>query len=114
MNLTMRQVAERIRLNIETVKQWRWRVRYNLPLHEAGRDLVANFFNVGRAVRMREEDLEDWIRAQHQLRRINSPGIPKADLELRLRDVRDELRRGGYYWSADAVALALKALRFRK
>jgi len=81
MPLSLAQAAQRIGLSEQTLQGWRWRSSHGLPLHPAAKDFCSRLVQVGRSVRISEEDLASWRKTWRARPPRGALGNPESAIE---------------------------------
>lgn len=102
MLLTLSQACERAGIAVQTARQWQWRVKKKLKLHAAGRSFVSLIRQVGRVLRIDENDLEQWLEARRN-KPTGSGNLQDNDLGSDLQNLAHRLDQSGHGAKAQVV-----------
>lgn len=63
---TLKQVAQKARLSVDSIYHWLWRYRHDLQMSDPARDFCERLTKIGkRSWRISEDDLNDWLQKYH-------------------------------------------------
>lgn len=107
--LSLAEAAGRVGVKVGTVRDWIYRARAGLPLHDAGRSFAGIVERVGGRLVVDEHELRRW-RAERRCTVRPAVSADREQVAAELHMLTGRVRAAGFDLAADALRLAERAL----